>query len=179
MAISIRPATATDLPAIHTIYTHYVRNSVLTFLVNDPALSAITDKYDATQARGLPFHVACLDNGGSEEVVGYACASAYRGYLLGYAPTVELTLFVHPGHQSNGAGSALLSSILSSLKSETKHLAKDLGGDPQRETCCEGDGHGVMVRNLLAIMAVDTEGKGKGMRLRDWIDVIHLQYALS
>ncbi|EFW18117.1 hypothetical protein D8B26_004967 [Coccidioides posadasii str. Silveira] len=179
-SVSIRPATLSDLPGIHAIYSHYVHNSVLTFLIHEPPLSYIAGIYNSTRSRGLPFYVAHIDQlrESKEKIIGYACASPFRGNLLGYASTVELTLFIHPEHQSQG-----------------------FEDDPTREVRYEADGgQGARVKTLLAIMAVDIDGKAKGMGLRDWyvqrgftevgrlkevgfkkgrwIDVIQLQYTL-
>nr|KMM66491.1 hypothetical protein CPAG_02830 [Coccidioides posadasii RMSCC 3488] len=202
-SVSIRPATLSDLPGIHAIYSHYVHNSVLTFLIHEPPLSYIAGIYNSTRSRGLPFYVAHIDQlrESKEKIIGYACASPFRGNLLGYASTVELTLFIHPEHQSQGVGSRLFSSIVSSLQGETRHLAREFEDDPTREVRYEADGgQGARVKTLLAIMAVDIDGKAKGMGLRDWyvqrgftevgrlkevgfkkgrwIDVIQLQYTL-
>ncbi|KAL1960664.1 hypothetical protein VTO42DRAFT_7243 [Malbranchea cinnamomea] len=82
---------------------------------------------------------------------------------------------------------------------ETRHLAGEFIGDSDNQVLAEG-GAGSRIRNLLAVMAVDTDGKGGGEGLRDWyvkrgfvergrmkevgfkngrwIDTIYLQYNL-
>ncbi|ODH51211.1 hypothetical protein GX48_02638 [Paracoccidioides brasiliensis] len=173
MAIKIRPATESDIPQMHSIFTHYVLNTVITFLINKPPLSYVADKLYATRDRGLPFLVAVERPEGAntsnevdaqEKVCGYTQVSPFRGQLLAYGPTVELSLFVHPDYQSQGIGSKLLSSLIELLK-ETKHRAREFAGDLEHEV---GIQDGFPVKNVLAVMAVDTEGKNGGEGLREW-----------
>ncbi|PGH18354.1 hypothetical protein AJ79_00420 [Helicocarpus griseus UAMH5409] len=205
MAIKVRPATESDIPQIHSIYTHYSLNTVVTFLINTPPLSYTARKFDTAQERGLPFLVAVEqaegENGSAkantpDKICGYAQASPFRGYMLAYGPTVELSLFVHPDYQSHGIGSTLLSALIEVLK-ETKHRPYEFAGDPEHEVSIQ---EGVQVKSLLAVMAVNSEGKNGGEGLRDWyvkrgfiergrmkevgfkfgkwIDTIYLQYTL-
>ncbi|EDN03263.1 predicted protein [Histoplasma mississippiense (nom. inval.)] len=115
MHLKIRSATESDLHQIHSIFTHYVQNTVVTFRVNKPPFSYIGKRFHEAQERGLPYLVAVEKSGQdnpshegnpTEKVCGYTLASAFRGYMLAYAPTVEMSLLVHPDYQSQGIGSA-------------------------------------------------------------------------
>lgn len=55
---SLRPATESDLASCHAIYRHYALNTTIAFLLNDPPLKYISDRYHATLAHGLPYLVA-------------------------------------------------------------------------------------------------------------------------
>ncbi|QSS53930.1 GNAT family N-acetyltransferase [Histoplasma capsulatum var. duboisii H88] len=168
----IRSATESDLHQIHSIFTHYVQNTVVTFRVNKPPFSYIAKRFHEAQERGLPYLVAVeksnQDNPShegntTEKVCGYTLASAFRGYMLAYAPTVEMSLLVHPDYQSQGIGSALLSSLVEALR-EAKHLSYEVGDADSEARLHEA----VNVKNILAVMAVNPEGKNGGEGLRDW-----------
>ena len=172
--ISIRPAQEDDLPEIHAIYNHYVLNTVLTFLRHGPPLSYTAEKFHDLKSRNLPFLVAVEEEESISQsndtmkrgkVCGFASASPFRGYMLSYAPTVELTLFLLPTHKSRGIGGKLLESLTIALR-ETAHVSCEFAGDAEYEAHSESGG--VRVRNLLAVMAVDVDGRDEGEWLRSW-----------
>jgi len=178
-AYIIRDATPSDLPQIRSINIHYILNTVLTFRRTPPPPSTILTKYNDIKAHQLPYLVAIDStlkhkNGHKEDsddlVLGYAYLSPYRGEMLSYASTVELTLFIHPDHQSKSVGSKLLASILQAAES-VLHRGYEFGGmDDETATklVAGGNGQGVFVRNVLAVMAVDTDGPDEGDKLRRW-----------
>ncbi|OAT10801.1 GNAT family N-acetyltransferase, variant 1 [Blastomyces gilchristii SLH14081] len=205
MHLKVRTATESDIPQIYSIFTHYVRNTVITLFANTPPFSYMTKRFHKTQERGLPFLVAveqleqddtCHGGNMAEKVCGYTLASPFRGYMLSYAPTVEMSLFVHPEYHSRGIGSTLLSSLIEALQ-EAKHLSYQVTGHAGSEARVHAE---AKVKSILAIMTVNPEGKNGGEGLRDWyvqrgfvergrmkevgfkygkwIDTIYLQYTL-
>jgi phosphinothricin acetyltransferase len=91
--------------------------------------------------------------------------------MVSYAPTVELTLFIHPDYQSRAIGSALLAQFLGSVETgQVWHTCEGMGG--QIELSDQNDENAsasaTQVRNVIAVMAVDPEGKGQGEALRTW-----------
>jgi L-amino acid N-acyltransferase YncA len=157
MAVIIRDAELSDVPQLLAMYKHYVANTVITFLVKEPEESYISSRLAATQARGLPYLVAVETS--ATQVIGYASASAFRGFMLGYGHTVEMTIFVHPEHLGCGIGSLLMKNLIERLK-ECKHVSQETG---------HGDEPVVFpVKNVLAVMAVDDKADGGGLALRDW-----------
>jgi L-amino acid N-acyltransferase YncA len=160
MAIRVRPASQSDLIQIHEIYQYYVVNTVITFLINKPPIDYIKSRFEATRERGLPYLVA--EQHGSEctsQVVGYAYASPFRGFMLGYGHSVEMTIFCHPDHVGQGVGSSLMMELLRLLK-EMKHVSRELGHEDQPKEFA--------IKNVMAVMAVDDEKEDKGLGLRDW-----------
>lgn len=172
--ITIRSAVLEDLPQVRDIMLHYVRHSCLTFLRNPPSQVMLNAKFhEITNARGLPYLVAIEKKaeGAKETVVGHTYLSPFRGHMLSYGPTVELSLFVHPDYQSRAIGSQLLAAVIESAKAPgVVHRAREtiVGDDGEERTLCEGDGRGIRIRNILAVMAVDTDGKDDGEALRRW-----------
>ncbi|KAL1877687.1 hypothetical protein Plec18167_004653 [Paecilomyces lecythidis] len=177
MSFQIRPATEADIPEVHAINTHYVTNTVVTFLQNPAPLSSTFSKFRDFTDRGLPFLVAVDDAKSAgdtaqqqQTVIGYTYLSPFRGAMLSYGPTVELSLFVHKDHTSRGVGSVLLSALLEKIQGgKVKHLAREHAGDPDHEVRAP-DG-GVPIRNVIACMALDTvDGKEGGEGLRKWYE---------
>lgn len=173
-SITIRPATSADLPQIREIMDHYVRRSRLTFLQNTASQSMFHAKFlDITNSRGLPYLVAVEKQTDTvdETVVGHTYLSPFRGHMLSYGPTVELSLFVHPEQQSRAIGSRLLDALLETARCPgIIHRAREvvIHDDGREERFCSLDQEEVRVRNILAVMAVDADGKDDGEALRRW-----------
>ncbi|KEF55179.1 uncharacterized protein A1O9_08833 [Exophiala aquamarina CBS 119918] len=158
MPVIVRPATESDLHQVRDIFEHYVLNTVVSFLTQKPSLDYIATRYRDSMSRQLPYLVA-VDESQDGKVVGYACSSAFRGYMLGYGHTVEITLICHPQYTGRGIGSLLISQLVTNLKNAT-HLCKEVGyEDTQVE---------FKVRKVMAIMAIDETAANRGLTLRDW-----------
>ena len=147
--ILIRPATPQDIPSINAILTYYALHSVLTFATTAQPDSALAAKLESiTSEHSLPFYVAIPDSRDQSpetnpQVVGICYISPYRPERLAYSHTGELSLFVHHEYHGRGTGSALLRQVLKIARETT-------------------------IREVLAVMAVDQDGKGEGLALRDY-----------
>jgi L-amino acid N-acyltransferase YncA len=160
MAVYIRSASESDLAQIHSIYEYYVLHTVVPFLINKPPLEYIKSRFEATRDRGLPYLVAQQhDSDTTSHVVGYAYASPFRGFMLGYGHSVEMTIFCHPDYVGKGVGSSLMQELLRLLK-ETKHVSREAGHEDQPKE--------FEIKNVMAVMAVDDEREDGGSGLRDW-----------
>jgi L-amino acid N-acyltransferase YncA len=171
--VQIRSPTPGDLSQVHGIAAHYVRHSRVTFLQNPVSQAMVNAKFrEITESRGLPYLVAVMQNeeGNQDVVVGYTYLSPFRGHMLSYGPTVELTLFVHPDHQSRAIGTQLITALLERARAPgVLHRAREVivGEDGVANTIW-ADGQGIRIQNILAVMAVDTDGKDNGEALRRW-----------
>ena len=157
MVIIVRPAGEQDLPQVRDIFAHYVLDTVVSFLVQDPPLQYIADRYHDSTSRKLPYLVA-IDQS-TNQVTGYASASAFRGFMLGYGHTVEITLFCHPQHTRQGIGTLLIRELLSALKMTT-HLTKEMGHEENQVE--------FQIKKVMAIMAVDVTAQNAGLALCEW-----------
>ncbi|KAK5412469.1 hypothetical protein LTR06_005439 [Exophiala xenobiotica] len=156
MSVTVRPAIEIDLPQIHEIFEHYVLNTVVSFLVQKPPANYIASRFKESINRNLPYLVAIDEN---NRVVGYSYASAFRGFMLGYGHSVEISLFCHPEHRHKGIGSKMLKDLLNALRT-TKHVTKEAGHEDNPVECD--------VKKVFAVMAVDEDAPGQGLALRDW-----------
>ena len=156
-SIHIRPATSDDVPTVHAIFSHYVRETVLSLLIHEPTLGSFEKRLESAREHNLPFVVATESE--TERVVGYAAASPFRGPMLGYIRVVEISLFCHPDYTSRGIGSKLLHELLDQLK-RSIHCRAEAGHEQQPMA--------TRVSKVIAIMAVDEQCAGAGLHLRDW-----------
>ena len=154
--ITIRPASPEDIPSVNNIQKHYILNTVITFKIEPNSDEAALDNYNAIKEEGLPYIVAVHET--NNEVVGYCYASSFRGGKPAYRHTLELSLFCQPESVRQGIGTLLLDRIVNVLRfpSEWKgyYDGTRLFDYPPRQ--------------LMAVMAVDIDGPGEGLKLRDW-----------
>ena len=107
MTVSIREATPADVPAIAAIYATEVRDHVNTYEYDIPDEAEMARRMRAIVEGGYPYVVAECDG----EIAGYAYASSYRA-RIGYRHTVENSVYVAPGQQGRGIGTALLEKLI-------------------------------------------------------------------
>jgi L-amino acid N-acyltransferase YncA len=106
-ALTLRPATPDDIPAITAIYGPNVRDGVASFEYEPPDEAEMARRQAAILSAGYPYLVAELNGA----VAGYAYASAYRT-RPGYRFVVENSVYVSPAAQGKGVGRALLDRLI-------------------------------------------------------------------
>ena len=160
MAVYVRSALESDLAQIHSIFEYYVLNTVVSFLIKKPPLDYVKSRFEATRDRGMPYLVAQQhDSDAPSQIVGYAYASPFRSFMLGYGHSVEMTIFCHPDYIGKGVGDSLMRELLQLLK-KTKHVGREAGYEDQVEE--------FEIKSVLAVMALDDEREDRGLGLRDW-----------
>ena len=103
VSLIVRDGSSSDVAEVLRIYTPYVLYGLATFEEEPPTIEEMGKRREAIVAAGLPYLVAIR----SEQVVGYAYATAYRPHPA-YRHTVENSVYVtHAAHRS-GVGMALL-----------------------------------------------------------------------
>src|SRR6266849_7530409 len=102
-AVSIRPATPADVPAITRIYAHAVARGTASFELEPPDEAEMSRRQRALLDGGFPYLAATLDGA----LVGYAYAGLYRTRPA-YRFSVEDSVYVDPQAQRRGIGRLLL-----------------------------------------------------------------------
>jgi L-amino acid N-acyltransferase YncA len=107
MPPQIRPSAENDIPAITSIYAHYVHISTATFELEPPTPEEMSNRRSTILTLGLPYLVAELNG----MIQGYAYAGQYRP-RPGYQYTIEDSVYIHPEHTGQGLGQALLTALI-------------------------------------------------------------------
>ena len=75
---------------------------------------------------------------------------------------MELTLYCHPDHLSQGIGSVLLSKVLEIMSQPEQNSKEFLNGNVRPEDR--------RVRQIMAVMAVDAESRDGGLGLKKYYE---------
>ena len=105
--ITIRDATAADLPRIFAIYNREVEHGIATFDVEPRHVG--TD--EAWLSERPPFHPVLVAIDGGDEVAGWASIGPWspRG---AYRRTGEVSVYVDPDFRGAGIGGKLLAALI-------------------------------------------------------------------
>jgi L-amino acid N-acyltransferase YncA len=106
-AVSIRPATPADIPAITRIYAQSVRTGTASFELDPPTEEEMTRRMRVLLDGGFPYLVAEIDGA----LAGYAYAGPYRTRPA-YRFTVEDSIYIDPAALRRGVGRALLDRLI-------------------------------------------------------------------
>jgi len=170
--VVVRPARAEDLPPVREIYAHHVLNGLASFEEAPPDLAEINRRFEATQARGLPYLVAeaAPQEGVSSEILGYAYAGPYRPRPA-YRFSVENSVYVAPGLEGRGVGRALLEELI---------LRCTALGLRQMIAVVGDSGHlpSIAFHESLGFTQIGTL-RAVGFKFGRWVDSVILQRALG
>lgn len=123
-ALVVRPALASDLPAVTAIYGEHVRHGSASFEIEPPDLGEITRRHAAIVDAGLPYLVAQI----GDDLAGYAYAGPYRPRPA-YRFTVEDSVYLAPGMQGRGIGRALLTALIEACRNAGRRQMIAIIGD--------------------------------------------------
>lgn len=121
--VEIRTACADDLPALTSIYNHYVTETHVTF-DREPFSVEERRKWMGTFAQDGPYRLLVAATPG--EVVGYASSGRHRG-KPGYDTSVETTIYLAPDAGGLGIGRRLYGALLEAL-SRVEGVHRAYGG---------------------------------------------------
>lgn len=128
-AYTLRPATASDLPAVRDIYRHYVLNSTVTFDERPKTLGQWRRMLREAAELQLPFLVAESATG---TLLGYAYAQPWK-QRAAYRHTVESSVYLAPAAGGRGLGRALMEALLDAIAArgvrEVVAVIADQGAD--------------------------------------------------
>ena len=114
--VAVREAGAGDAEAVAAIYNHYVRETVVTFEEEPVGVEVMAARIGQVVAEGLPWLVAEREGA----VVGFAYATPWKERSA-YRYSVECTVYVAPGFEGQGLGSALYSELFERLAAREVH----------------------------------------------------------
>ncbi|HZS53889.1 MAG TPA: GNAT family N-acetyltransferase [Bryobacteraceae bacterium] len=166
LSIVVRDSTAGDMPTIQQIYSFYVVNSLATFEESPPSADELLRSRDVILAAGLPHLVATVNH----KVAGYAYASSYR-LRPAYRYTVEDSVYVLPGLQSKGIGTALLSSLIARCELGAWRQMIAVIGD-------SANAGSVALHRRLGFEQMGIL-KAVGFKLGQWVDTVLMQRSLG
>lgn len=106
----IRPIEAKDAGACCAIYNHYIEHSIVTFEEEPISIEEMRHRIGAITA-SHPWLVFEDDDG----VAGYVYAGPWK-MRHAYRYSAETTVYLAPGRQGRGMGSALYEALLPTLR---------------------------------------------------------------
>lgn len=125
--ILVRPCFQQDLELVQLIYAHHVLSGTGTFEIEPPSLEEMTERWGRIVSNGWPWLVA-TPTADLSRVLGFAYAAPFRERAA-YAKTFEVSIYVGPTTQRQGAGSLLLNELLHMLKGDGVREALAVIGD--------------------------------------------------
>lgn len=120
----LRPAAATDIPAVTAIYREAVLHGTASFEIDPPTEEEMLRRFRAVVDAGYPYLVAEI--GGA--VAGYAYVGPYRTRPA-YRFTVENSVYIAPEAQGKGIGRALLHALIEACTAQRYRLMIAVIGD--------------------------------------------------
>jgi len=127
-ALTIRPATPADIPAITRIYGESVRTATASFELRPPDEAEMARRMAELTGNGFPYLAA--EAGGA--LAGYAYAALYRTRPA-YRWTVEDSVYIAPDNQRGGVGRALLTALIAACTERGfRQMIAVIGDSPQQ-----------------------------------------------
>ncbi|MGL4309103.1 MAG: GNAT family N-acetyltransferase [Paracoccaceae bacterium] len=114
---TIRPAVASDAPAIAAIWNQLIRDTDVTFNPVEKPVQEIQTLIAERSEKGWGFFVA-EDDG---KLLGYATYAQFRGGM-GYVRSMEHSIHIAPAGQGRGIGRALMQAIEDHARAAGVHV---------------------------------------------------------
>ena len=121
MRFDIRPAIASDAPALAAIYNPYVADSTITFETESVTSGEMATRIAEALSANLPWLVAVA----GDAIIGYAYASKWKGRCA-YRYAAESTVYIDAARQGQGIGKALYTALIDDLRTRSMHTV--IGG---------------------------------------------------
>ncbi|KAK6331931.1 hypothetical protein TWF718_002468 [Orbilia javanica] len=169
----ILPADPSHIPQVTAIVNHYILHTTVNYSYRPLPESHYNDILtDNCSRRNLPFFVAIEgsqgdgvdggNDGKERKVIGFTTVTPWSPSKLGYAYTLEISLYISHTQRGGGIGTALLKKLIEHLENnEYLTFSEGAAASPSLsiESGKQGCGHGIPVKctQLLALMAVDED----------------------
>jgi L-amino acid N-acyltransferase YncA len=167
MTLSIRPAKASDIPAITRIYAHAVEHGTASFELAPPDEGEMARRMSELTGKGYPYLAA--ENGGA--LAGYAYAGAYRARPA-YRLTVEDSVYIAPDAHRRGVGRALLAALVEAAAARGYRQMIAVIGDSTRQAASIGLHAALGFRHVGILQDV-------GFKHGRWLDSVYMQRTLG
>ncbi|MEM7294454.1 MAG: N-acetyltransferase family protein [Pseudomonadota bacterium] len=118
-SVLIRAGVRGDLPALTEIYNHYVKTSVVTFDLETKSVDQRVAWFEQFDTAG-PYRLLVAER--DSMLLGYACSARFRPKPA-YDRSVETSVYLAPGIEGGGIGTALYSELFATLEHERVHRA--------------------------------------------------------
>ncbi|MEL6914239.1 MAG: N-acetyltransferase family protein [Pseudomonadota bacterium] len=160
----LRPASKGDLPDIASLWNHAIRETVETFNRLEKSPAELAALLDEKEAAGHAFLV--VEAGG---FAGFGHYGQFRGGV-GYAHTMEHTLYLAPAARGRGLGRALLTALEDHARARAVHSL--LGGIAGENAPSVAFHARMGYREVATLPQV-------GFKFGRWMDLVLMQKILS
>jgi L-amino acid N-acyltransferase len=113
---TLRPARATDLEALRSIYNHAVLHTTASYDYEPRSGQKQAEWFAAKNAAGYPIIVADI----AGEPIGFASYGSFRAWT-GYRFTVEHSVYVSEAVRRQGIASALVRAVIDAARAQGLH----------------------------------------------------------
>ena len=165
-AVSIRPATPADIPAITRIYADAVKHSTASFELEPPDEAEMARRQRTLVDGGYPYVVAEID----DALAGYAYAGPYRPRPA-YRFSVEDSIYVDPHAQRRGVGRVLLEHLIEECERRGFRQMIAVIGDSAQAPSIE-------LHRALGFRMIGAV-ENVGYKFGRWLDSVNMQRALG
>ena len=162
----LRSAVVADLPAIQSIYAHWVASGTSSFELEPPTLDEMTRRRADVLAKGLPYLVAEADGA----LAGYAYANWFRPRPA-YRFSVENSVYVHPAAQRSGVALLLMAELLARCEMTGARQMIAVIGD-------SANAGSLGLHAALGFRHIGTL-QSTGWKFDRWLDTVLMQRALG
>ena len=165
-AVSIRPATPADIPAITRIYAHAVQQGTASFELEPPDEAEMARRQRTLLDGGYPYIVAEIDG----TLAGYAYAGPFRPRPA-YRFSVEDSIYVDPNAQRRGVGRVLLKHLIEECERRGfRQMIAVIGDSAQTAS--------IQLHRTLGFRMIGAV-ENVGYKFGRWLDSVNMQRALG
>jgi phosphinothricin acetyltransferase len=162
----VRPATPGELPAIHSIYGHYVLHGLASFEEEPPSVEELGRRFRDVTGRGLPYLVAEADG----IVAGFGYCAPYRPRSA-YRYALEDSVYVRRDMTGCGIGRRLLEELIRRCEGLGYRQMIAVIGD-------SANAGSIGVHTACGFLRVGTL-RSAGFKFGRWVDSVFMQRPLG
>jgi len=162
----LRNATDADLPAIQSIYAHWVNHGTGSFELTPPTVDDMATRCADVLAKGLPYLVA--EEAGL--VRGYAYANWFRPRPA-YRFSVENSVYIHPHARRGGIARLLMAELMTRCEQAGARQMIAVIGD-------SANAGSIGLHSLLGFRHIGTM-QSTGWKFDRWLDTVFMQRQLG